>query len=38
MCVDYELPELEKHLIKPIREKKNIELEKMEERPIVVTA
>ena len=38
MCFDYEFPELEKELIKPIKQKKNIEPEKLEERPIVVTA
>jgi len=38
MCFDFEFPELEKDLIKPVKQKKNIELEKLEERPIVVTA
>jgi hypothetical protein len=39
MCFDYELPELEKDLMKPIkRQKKNIETEKLEERPLTVTA
>jgi len=37
MCFDYEFPELEKDLMKPIK-KKNIETEKLEERPLTVTA
>jgi hypothetical protein len=32
VCFDYEFPELE-NLIKPIKQKKNIEPEKLEERP-----
>jgi hypothetical protein len=38
MCFDYEFPELEKDLIKPIKQKKNAEIEKLEENPLVVTA
>ena len=38
MCFDYEFPELEKDLIKPIKQKKNAETEKMKERPLTVTA
>lgn len=38
MCFDYEFPELEKALMKPIKQKKNIETEKLEERPLTVTA
>ncbi|MGH9912655.1 MAG: hypothetical protein ACRD5B_16735 [Nitrososphaeraceae archaeon] len=38
MCFDYEFPELEKDLMKPIKQKKNIETEKLEERPLTVTA
>jgi hypothetical protein len=38
MCFDYELTELEKTLMKPIKQKKNIETEKLEERPLTVTA
>jgi hypothetical protein len=38
MCFDYEFPELEKDLIKPIKQKKNAETEKLEENPLVVTA
>jgi hypothetical protein len=37
MCFDYEFPELEKDLMKPIKQKKNIETEKLE-RPLTVTA
>ena len=35
MCFDYEFPELEK--MKPVKQKKNIEPEKLEERPLTVT-
>ena len=38
MCFDYEFPELEKDLMKPIKQKKNIETEKLEESPLTVTA
>jgi rRNA-processing protein FCF1 len=38
MCFDYELTELERNLMKPIKQKKNIETEKLEERPLTVTA
>ena len=38
MCFDYEFPELEKDLMKPIKQKKNTETEKLEERPLNVTA
>ena len=37
MCFDYEFPELEKDLIKPIKQKKSIETEKLEEKPLIVT-
>jgi|GEM_PF-2645031 hypothetical protein len=37
MCFDYIFPELEKDLIKPIKQKKNIETEKLEEKPLIVT-
>lgn len=37
MCFDYEFPELEKALMKPIKQK-NAEIEKLEEKPIIVTA
>ena len=36
MCFDYEFPELEK-IMKPVKQKKNIEPEKLEERPLTVT-
>jgi hypothetical protein len=40
MCFDYEFPELEKDLMKSIKQKKNIEkeAEKLEEEPLTVTA
>ena len=38
MCFDYELPELEKDLMKQVKQKKNVEIEKMEEKPLTVTA
>ncbi len=38
MCFDYELTEIEKNLMKPIKQNKNIEAEKLEERPLTVTA
>lgn len=38
MCFDYEFPELEKELKKPLKQKKNIETEKLEETPLTVTA
>jgi hypothetical protein len=37
MCFDCEFPELEKALMKPIKRTKNIETEKLEERPLTVT-
>jgi hypothetical protein len=37
MCFDYEFPELEKDLMKPTKQMKNIETEKLEERPLIVT-
>lgn len=37
MCFDYEFPELEKSLMKPIKQKKSTETEKFEEKPILVT-
>jgi hypothetical protein len=37
MCFDYEFPELEKDLLKSTKQKKNIEPERLKERPIVVT-
>ena len=36
MCFDFEFPELEKDLMKSIKQKKNIE--KLEEKPLIVTA
>jgi hypothetical protein len=38
MCFDFEFPELEKHLMKPIKQKKNVETEKLEGKPLTVTA
>jgi hypothetical protein len=38
MCFDYEFPELEKNLMKPIKQKKSAEIEKLEEKPMIVTA
>jgi hypothetical protein len=40
MCFDYEFPELEKDLMKSIKQKKNIEkeIEKLVEEPLTVTA
>lgn len=38
MCIDYEFPEVEKDLMNPIKEKRNIETEKLEEKPLTVTA
>ena len=38
MCFDYELTELERNLMKPTKQKKNFETEKLEERPLTVTA
>ena len=37
MCFDYESPELEKTIMKPNKQKKNIETEKLEEIPLTVT-
>ena len=37
MCFDDELPELAKTIMKPIKQKKNIETEKLEEIPLTVT-
>jgi hypothetical protein len=37
MCFDYEFPELEKNLMKPIKQKKNTDTEKLEEIPLTVT-
>jgi hypothetical protein len=37
MCFDYEFPELEKDLMKQVKQKKNVEIEKMEEKPLTVT-
>lgn len=38
MCFDYEFPELEKDLMKPVKQKKNIETKKMEEKLLTATA
>jgi hypothetical protein len=38
MCFEYEFPELEKNLMKSIKQKKTIETEKLEEKPLTVTA
>lgn len=38
MCFDFEFPELEKDLMKPLKQKKNNEAEKLEERPLTVNA
>ncbi len=40
MCFDfdYEFPELQKALLKPIKQKKSVELDKLEEKPLTVTA
>lgn len=38
MCFDYEFPELEKDLMKPMKQKKNNEVEKLEESPLTVNA
>ena len=40
MCFDYEFPELEKDLMKSIKQKKTTEkeTEKLEEKPLTLTA
>jgi hypothetical protein len=39
MCFDCELTEIERNLLKPLKQRKNnIETEKLEERPLPVTA
>jgi len=38
MCFDYEFPELEKDLMKPMKQKKINEAEKLEERPLTLNA
>lgn len=38
MCFDYEFPELEKDLTKPVKQRKNIETKKMEEKLLAATA
>ena len=38
MCFDYEFQELEKNLMKPLKQKKKMEIEKLEEKPLTVTA
>lgn len=38
MCFDYEFPELQKALVKPIKQKKSVEMDKLEEKPLIVTA
>jgi hypothetical protein len=37
MCFDYEFPELEKNLMKPVKLKKTTETERLEEVPLSVT-
>ena len=37
MCFDYEFLELERNETKPIKQKKNIKTEKLEEKPLTVT-
>jgi hypothetical protein len=38
MCFEYEFPELEKKdIIKLVKQKKSIETEKLEEKPLTVT-
>jgi hypothetical protein len=38
MCFDYEFPELERDLMKPVKQKKNIETKKIEEKLLTATA